>query len=405
MKRRKKKNTGQQQKQEFRHQKNLFYRRIKKSMALLGDASTFNHLDEADLFLLHYCRIRPYKIINVENAQNKIGEKELRFINKYLSDVLHNTFVELNGHKISIYDFSIDVETLFLIWRNSRKENRNKFRAHFPVFATDEFQKLREEVLGKVEKNLELMAWLYSDLTHQTIRFIKQEVKNSNSVTDQSAYFNNYHIEAQAIDTDTLTLDGNTRTIFRLCLNLKQVFVPGVLPAKQLGIDGLMQNFRLKVYIQQHAIDRMNERLGSRFAFLAYVHVMVVLLVKPIELEKGKSFLFPVQHGKITVGYLKADLFGDKLIIRTFLFLTNNGTPEGKRLNELVGLQKADKKYLGIDKLSTFINSDLGRDKELKELFCKAGCGGLFQLDKSLLDEPGSKEVACAGFLKQYLNM
>jgi hypothetical protein len=68
------------------------------------------------------------------------------------------------------------------------------------------------------------------------------------------------------------------------------------------------------------------------------------------------------------------------LVIRTFLFITNNGTPEGKKLHELVGLQKQDKKYLALDKVSTFINHDLRTNETMRRLFIEAGCGDLLEL-------------------------
>ena len=102
---------------------------------------------------------------------------------------------------------------------------------------------------------------------------------------------------------------------------------------------------------------------------------------------------------------MKGDIIGDKLVIRTFLFLTNNGTPEGKKLHNLIGLQKADKEFLKIDKLSTFVNSDIKENEKLKALFCEAGCGDLFQLDKTVLDRSDKKEITCAEYLTQYLGM
>lgn len=126
---------------------------------------------------------------------------------------------------------------------------------------------------------------------------------------------------------------------------------------------------------------------------------------EPIPLNNERSFLFPLTFSKAKLGYLKADVIGDKLVIRTFLFITNNGTPEGKKLQELFGLQKADKKYLGIDKLSTFILSDIKENEQLKKLFCEAGCGALFKLDKTLLDNPEEKEIACAKFIANYLGI
>ena len=67
-------------------------------------------------------------------------------------------------------------------------------------------------------------------------------------------------------------------------------------------------------------------------------------------------------------------------MIQTFLFITNNGTPEGDKLNELMGLNKADKIYWEIDKLSTFMETNFEKNDSLKQLFLQAGCKSLFDL-------------------------
>jgi hypothetical protein len=83
------------------------------------------------------------------------------------------------------------------------------------------------------------------------------------------------------------------------------------------------------------------------------------------------------------VGYLLTTLHDNKLVIRSFLFLTNDGTPEGRKLHQLTRLEKYDKKYLGIDKLSTFTAYRIDEDEELSAIFREAGCGPL--LDSSYL--------------------
>lgn len=61
------------------------------------------------------------------------------------------------------------------------------------------------------------------------------------------------------------------------------------------------------------------------------------------------------------------------MVIRTFLFLTADDTPEGQILRELADFKKLDKKYRAIDKLSTFFSKDLRSNKLAKELFIEAG--------------------------------
>ena len=68
-------------------------------------------------------------------------------------------------------------------------------------------------------------------------------------------------------------------------------------------------------------------------------------------------------------------------------------------------MEKEDKKYLGIDKLDIFINSDIKNDERLTQLFKSADCGDLFKLDKTLINKHNSEEVARAAFLNHYLGI
>lgn len=56
----------------------------------------------------------------------------------------------------------------------------------------------------------------------------------------------------------------------------------------------------------------------------------------------------------------------------------NEGTPEGTKLKELVGLEKEDAKYLMIDRVTAFLDYDIEHDLRLRTLFETAGCGSLF---------------------------
>lgn len=405
-----KKQKATRNKQEEQHKRNLFYKKIQQFMALIGDVSAFTLLGKTALAILYHTRIRPYKIVFADTTKSKHKVKILDSLNSTLNDMLHKTFVELGKQKIriSLYDFSVYVETIYLLWRNAdlnKPEITARFRDCFTLF-DDSFKELRTDVVMLVKQKLEIISWLYSDLTRQIIRFVPQRYDESSSVFDNSVYFNNYLLEEKEVETETIKIDGNNRTIYRVCRNTDEGFAPVTITPERLGMSGLMQKFPLKVFIQIHALERFETRLGRFFAIFHYPNIVITLLdAKPIPTDDKNSFLFPVTYEKARLGYLKADVIGDKLVIRTFLFLTNNGTPEGKKLNQLVGLQKADKKYLGIDKLSTFIQSDIKKDEKLKALFCEAGCGELFNLDKNLIIESVDRELATAQYIAHYLGI
>jgi hypothetical protein len=379
-------------------------------MGLLGDASAMELLDKAGLEVMHYARIRPYKVIASKSARPKPSRKLLDTINHTLNSHLQNSFVEVGPQKtkISLYDFAVYVETLHLCWRNIDHNHPSvcdRFKACFPVF-DEPFVETSAAVVERIQNILRFLAWINSDLTRYIFRFYPEEKKESKSVFDTSVYFNNYVFDNRKPATETLKVDGHNRIIYGLCVGREEGFIPVTITPEKLGLVGVLQKFPLNVFIQQHVLERIEIRLGKFFRSYHFMFIITAILTEePVPADTKNSFLFPVTWSRVKLGYLKADVIGDKLLIRTFLFLTNNGTPEGKKLGELVGLQKADKKYLEIDKLSTFVASDIKNSKKLKALFCEAGCGELFSLDKSLLDEHDRRNVTCAEFLTKYLGL
>jgi len=137
----------------------------------------------------------------------------------------------------------------------------------------------------------------------------------------------------------------------------------------------------LPLYIQRHALHRLDERLGLH-AENVHAHLFFSLYDQPVNyvMVDGRT-LIEFNMYEYKVGYLVTTIQDDKLVILSFLFLTNDGTPEGRKLRTLTGLAKRDKKYLEIDKLSTFTAYRIHEDKDLSELFRQAGCGSLLEAE------------------------
>lgn len=154
-------------------------------------------------------------------------------------------------------------------------------------------------------------------------------------------------------------------------VNLQVKFRPSAIGLQSTADDAL------PVYIQRHALQRLDERLGLQ-ANNVHSHLFFSLFEQPVNYVLGSNCtLIEFNMYEYKVGYLLTTLHDDKLVIRSFLFLTNDGTPEGRKLRQLTRLEKYDKKYLGIDKLSTFTAYKIHEDEELSALFHEAGCGSL----------------------------
>ncbi len=135
---------------------------------------------------------------------------------------------------------------------------------------------------------------------------------------------------------------------------------------------------KLKVYIQKHAIQRMKERLDSIPPyFILGALPLIINKPKVVKLTSNK-LLLEMWFDQVKLGYFVATIEDDTLLLRTFLFITSNGTPEGRAINKKTGLQILDKKYLALDKLSSFVAQEVMENDEIRTIFEEAGCGGLF---------------------------
>ncbi|MDD5569670.1 MAG: hypothetical protein PHD97_00770 [Bacteroidales bacterium] len=204
-------------------------------------------------------------------------------------------------------------------------------------------------------------------------------------------------------------IDGNTRPAIRVGWGISypepHIDYISIKP-KDLNIDNHFSELPLEVYIQSHALQRLAERLDCMIPGI--VHYFVYESLKEVKLCRSHNgnFLIEYRFWGIKAGYLVGNISEGKIIIRTFLFLTNNGTPEGRVLQKDTGLLKEDKKYLEIDKLSTFINSDIRTNEKVKEIFLKAGCGSLFEFDINSIYKPDELKVKSkAMIIADYLGL
>lgn len=406
----KKKDKGknaQQQKQEEIHLRNCYLKRIKTTMGNLGDESAYDLLGPNGIELIYLTRLRPVKLVHDENKDLKATKNDLILMNKTLTEILRHFLVVIGPEKkqVSIYDFMCYTETIFQYWRNIDKEdclNPEAFKQKLSFF--NDFESMRMETHLKKDECVQLISWIFSKLGQYAVR-VKPIVLNKDvSKFSQKGFFNNFVVSFEKPETELFEIDGHTRTIFRISVYRINMVDGMTITPKQLGINGILKDLPLKIYIQRHALDRINERIGDQFTGYNYSQIISMILIHQTFPTDDGGYLFPYTYMNKRLGYLKAHIYGDRLIFRTFLFLTNNGTPEGNKLAKLLGVQKADKKYLGIDNLKTFINSDIESNENLKRIFCQAGCGELFALNKIMKRNP-SPTIHCADFLEKYLGL
>ena len=151
---------------------------------------------------------------------------------------------------------------------------------------------------------------------------------------------------------------------------------------KTLGLPKPDQEY--PVLVQRHTLDRLYGRQGRLRLLWKYeelVHdclwrsLRSPMLCPPARDDGG--FLVEYRIGPYKLGYLVGQVLSDKVVIRTFLFLTMDGTPEGEELHRQLRINRTDKAFLGLDDLATFVLTDVQKDAQLVSLLKRCGCGHL----------------------------
>lgn len=180
-----------------------------------------------------------------------------------------------------------------------------------------------------------------------------------------------------------ISINGQKRPAYRLAKPLFLLATPISWISSDVSLLGKFYSGNKKtldVYIQSHALSRLKERLD----LLDQEAINYALWENTNDIKEFVTYhgylLLPFKVFGIKTGYLVASVTDDKLLFRTFLFITHNSSPEGDRLRKLSGLGKEDIRYWKIDRLSTFVNLDVEKYPGLIQLFRKAGLETLFDL-------------------------
>lgn len=208
------------------------------------------------------------------------------------------------------------------------------------------------------------------------------------------------------LETTTAKIDGHVRPVKRLGWALPYRGIELVsLPPSQLNINSPFADTTSPVYVQSHALNRLSERIDCLDIGVIHYNLYLSLSKPTVCKDHNNRILVEYRLFSFKAGYLVVDWVNGMMVVRTFLFITSNSTPEGQKLNNHTGLQKLDKQYLIIDKLSSFMSSDIGSNPDVYSIFKTAGCLSLiemYQVIKELINTPKSRANPLV--LLDYLN-
>lgn len=187
------------------------------------------------------------------------------------------------------------------------------------------------------------------------------------------------HIDVRQVHQTTATIDGVPRPIFRWSLMATPPLKDELSwPKEELGV--LFGPERFPVYFQRHAIEQLQKRIpGVPLMAVAYS-----LCFPEFASCSDGRFLIAFGIGSTKLGYFAGDVLSDKVLIKTFLFLTMRGCPEGDLLARKLGMSRKDLEFTELDSLRCFTESGVRTDPRLqglRDLLEKCGCGHLLKLD------------------------
>jgi hypothetical protein len=144
----------------------------------------------------------------------------------------------------------------------------------------------------------------------------------------------------------------------------------------------------IPIFISEHAINRLYQRMpiGPRPHIL---HIMLresLQRARIVPSDRENEVLVEAGVPGRIVGYFVVAVTPDFAFVKTFLFLTMQGTPEARKLREKARLNKTDIMLFKLDNLYTLGYSDLGEDADLRAVLGACGCGHLLDML-----EPGSR--------------
>lgn len=384
MAQRKKKQSAQSiQKIAQAHYKNEFMRQIRELLLFFLKPELFAQLPPKEFDFLYNLR---YNIpIIVSAPGHKIPNDMLKLTRIIFSHYWKVTEVPLvkEGPSISIHNCLTLWMTIFTYFQGLTDNNfpnsgkvKEALRPHMEI--DEKIHDLLDHIYGLAQS----ICVINSDIGER-LYWMKYDI----ILNDANYKFQNkIEIYCETPERRNITIDGNNRPIIRF--GWWELFATNIswltIKPAQLKIDTPDPEMPIGIYFQSHALQRLAERLDGIETWLIHLSAYKSLS-DPQIIPSGFGYpLIEYRIGEIRAGYFTYIIVDGILLIRTFLFIINNGTPEGKKLQEVTGLGRLDKKYLAIDKISSFISSDIGENETVKNILIQCDCESLLHLNEEV---------------------
>lgn len=368
-----------------------------------GAEEAYRLIPDSEQKLLFGFRMKPFDVNpNVGKIVDPENIKVLKRLSIQMFQHYKLQFSE-NGCEVSLYDYFYAGEQL-------RSYLRNTPEGRYPQVAKVQKGFAKFMNMTNVERVADNMAIKVGNIISKTVSDMTQGIfilKYDYAVEEKfpPVFYNRFVVDTIEAQSDKFLINGAYHTAYRV---VWPITVESVIWAQialdKLGLNKYIKNLKADVYIQKHALNRLKERLDCIDSKLINTMLIInILQCNVVRNRKGQPLIeFNISGSK--VGYLIYNYVQGVVVIRTFLLLTNNDTPEGEKLHDLYGLEKLDKQHMGIDKLSSFALSDIDKNPKVKKVFEDADCQGLFNVS-DFIDSKEHNEMHNAAKIAQYLEL
>jgi hypothetical protein len=360
-----------------------FFSNIKKVCELYDVPELYEKLSERQRDDIYKNRF--YEVDFLKAGDAKIPAEELNGLIRLSKFMLKNYIVTLND---GIGQISID---LHLTVASTLVAHVERYADElFPglpeikqkLLAYGDCSEYNQRVIMQITAMLMHLSMWASDLSKSLISFEYSPKYNIKTACMKQCFY----IHGIAPFKKTFLVDNNPRPAIRIGWTyIFSEFDWAQIRPSQIGItEG--EDKPMEIYIQLHALNRLKERLELPTGLM---HFAVLVSIQHLQYhwDSNNKILIDYYYINCKVGYLVASIQENCILIHTFLFLTNSGTPEGKKLFKLTGLKKMDKKYLSIDKLSSVRGYDIKANDYVKNIFIKAGCNSVLDIPDNIEPE------------------
>lgn len=355
---------------------NVNFNRIKQVCEILGCADALRILTQQEIEEVY--QLRMHFMQPKMMAGHKISSKKMKIYSQFCQHFCQlEESVLIEGQKLVSVTTMMAVER-FIAWHSYVPETRSTEIKKALHVLFGHFAKI-EKPITDLYRNYNRILALTNQFT-TTMHTFKTSFEYRNN--DVHGLYHTLRICSVEPRVSKVKINGIKRIVYQIGgQNVNDEPYWAGISATKLSNLYKGDEEELPVCIQNHALIRYLSRINPIREEVGRFYIGFSMRYKEPFVYR-RNVLFPICHNDFKLGYFIARIVGDKLVISTFLFVTQRGTPEGDKLEKLSGLSKEEITYWNIAKLDVFASSEMNPEQGIFTLFKECGLDYLFDAAK-----------------------